>query len=658
MTDTTEATPLAGIRVLELADESAAYGTRLLADLGAEVIMVEPVDGAPVRHLAPTLDGQRDGEHSYEHLFLNLNKRSIRLNLQSGSDRQRFLNLLATADVLVDAGPADVLPATLSDDVLREARSDLLRVSVRPYGLEGPWGTRTGNHLTALASGGLLSITGDPRDPPTQGPVDCGYKLTGHAVTTAVLMGLRARDRDGCGAHFHISAQEAVVFSVTQSANPNAYTHTGKVPQRPGLSNAVHCGDDLWAGANVRPDHYPEFLEMVTNAGVDHDFTPDDWERGTQGPNSLDNANMGLAKDYARLVPRDTFVETMRAAGQVAMPNYGLNEVATEPHFRAGEQFVELTGGAPGGQPLDVPNSPIRDLGRPVSLRPAPMLGADDAMLETLPVATRSPTAKAPLADDPSKLLAGLRVVELSWILAGPIGGRMLSNFGAEVIRVESRVRPDALRNYAQPDGTRNPDLPGLWNCVNTGKRSLTLDLRQERSKKLLRDVIATADVVIDNYALGSLERMGFDYVSLRERNPDLVMVHMPGCGTRGRWARERTLGNLLMAASGINSLMGFPGREPRGVGIAYPDFIAPHMLVSLVLAAIRMRDRDGRGREITIDQLGATMSLLGAAWARFRHEGELAPRPGNRSANASPHGVFPTAGDDKWIALAATNEQ
>jgi len=655
MPDTPEPRPLAGIRVIEVADESAAYGTRLLADLGAEVLMVEPPEGASTRRLAPFVDGRDDGAHGYEHLQLNANKRSIRLDLGSAEGQCRFLDLLATADVLVDAGPADVLPAALGDTALRGVRPDLVRVSVRPYGLEGPWAERTGNHLTALASGGLLHLTGDPADPPTQGPVDCAYKLSGHAVTTAALMGLHARDRDGVGAHFHISAQEAVVFSITQTANPNMYAQAAHVPPRPGLTNAIACGDGGWVGANVRPDRFGDFLRLLTAAGVEHDLTENDWERASQGPHSLENYSIQLARRYAALVPRDEFVDSMRAAGQVAMPNYHLGDVASEEHYRESEQFVAVAHPTL-GETLSLPRSPMGDFGIPMPLHPAPALGADDALLARLPAAAARPSV--PLAADPSRLLEGLRVVELSWVLAGPIAGRMLSNFGAEVIRIESRVRPDALRNAPLTDGTRNPDLPGLWNCVNTGKRSLTLDLRQERSKELLREVMATADLVINNYAQGSLDRMGFDFASLAARNPKLVMVHMPGCGTRGRWAKERTLGNLLMAASGINSLMGFAGRDPRGVGIAYPDFIAPHMLVSLALAAIRERERTGHGRELTIDQLGATMSLLGAAWMRYDHEGTLAPKPGNRSVNAAPHGVYPTSGDDRWIVLAARTDE
>ena len=573
MSETTTARPLDGIRVIEVADESAAYGTRLLADLGADVIVVEPATGAPVRSLAPFVDGRPRPDTGYDHLLLNANKRSVRLDLDSDEGCDRFLDLVATADVLVDAGPADPLPATLTDDRLRAARPDLIRVSTRPYGLEGPWANRTGDHLTALASGGLLWLTGHPDDPPTNGPVDCGFKLTGHTVATAVMLGLHARDRDGTGAHLHISAQEAVVFSITQTANPNMYTQGGHITHRPGLTNALQCGDGGWAGANVRPNFFGDFLRLITEAGVEHDLTEDDWERGLAGPSSLDNLNIQLAREYAKTVPRDRFVEEMRAAGQVVMPNYNLEDVAKEPHYRDNEQFLDVEHPAL-GKTISFPKSPMNDFGTPVPLHPARTPGADDALLEALP--PREDRDPAPLTADASRLLEGLRVVELSWVLAGPIAGRMLSNHGAEVIRVESRVRPDSLRNAVLADGTRDPDLPGLWNCVNTGKRSLTLDLTTQRGTELLRDVIASADLAINNYALGSFDRMGLDYASLAERNPGLVMIHMPGCGTRGRWAKERTLGNLLMAASGINSLMGFEGRDPRGVGIAYPDFIAP----------------------------------------------------------------------------------
>ena len=150
---------------------------------------------------------------------------------------------------------------------------------------------------------------------------------------------------------------------------------------------------------------------------------------------------------------------------------------------------------------------------------------------------------------------------------------------------------------------------------------------------------------------------MGFPYDALRELNPKLIVLHLPGVGGNSPWVSHRTLGNRLMAASGQNFLTGFPDRPPRGMGIAYPDFTSPHLLVASVLAALREAQRTGQGREILLSQLSATVSLLGAEWMRFVQTGEQPPRPGNRDANYCPHGVYPTRGEDEWIAIAVASD-
>jgi crotonobetainyl-CoA:carnitine CoA-transferase CaiB-like acyl-CoA transferase len=205
-------------------------------------------------------------------------------------------------------------------------------------------------------------------------------------------------------------------------------------------------------------------------------------------------------------------------------------------------------------------------------------------------------------------------------------------------------------------------DLGDLFNDANTGKRSLTLDLTSDRGRDLIRDLIAKSDVVVNNYTAGKLDAMGFPYEELRNLNPKLVLIHLPGVGGDSPWVSHRTLGNLLMAASGQNFLMGFPDRPPRGMGIAYPDFTSPHLLVASALAALREAERSGEGREIQLSQLSATVSLLGAEWMRFAQTGQQPPRPANRDPNYCPHGVYPTRGDpndgdDQWIALAVASD-
>ncbi len=151
---------------------------------------------------------------------------------------------------------------------------------------------------------------------------------------------------------------------------------------------------------------------------------------------------------------------------------------------------------------------------------------------------------------------------------------------------------------------------------------------------------------------------MGLSYEQLSALNPGLIVLHLPGVGGGSPWRKLPTLGNLLMAASGLNFLSGFPGRPPRGPGVAFPDFTSPHLLAVATLAALRARERSGRGREIELSQLSATVALLGAEWMRFAHSGEPPERPGNRDPNYCPHGVYRSGGgDDDWIALAVRGD-
>jgi benzylsuccinate CoA-transferase BbsF subunit len=260
--------------------------------------------------------------------------------------------------------------------------------------------------------------------------------------------------------------------------------------------------------------------------------------------------------------------------------------------------------------------------------------------------------------ESPWMPLKGLRVVDFCWVAAGPAGTRILADFGAEVIKVESAKRMDPLRNQLLPDGSRHFDLPDLFNDVNTSKKSFTVDLSTDAGKDIVRSLIAKSDVVTDNYTGGSLARMGFPYEELRKLNPRVVVLHLPGFDATSPWRSHRSLGNLLMAASGLNHLTGFPGRPPRGMGIAYPDFTTPFLTVATVLACIQERDRTGLGREMELSQLSATVSLLGAEWMQFGHTQQQPARPGNRDENHCPHGVFAAAGPDRWVAIAVATEE
>ena len=637
------------LAMLAMADSSWVVG-----DLGCGT-------GRLSGRLAPFVDETAGAERSYRHLYFNANKRSLVLDPSQEDDRERLRELAASSDVLLTTStPGLMATLGLSYDDLRAVNPGLIYTSITPFGLEGEWASWKATDLVASAAGGLLQVTGERDDPPTHGPAFPAYTMAGLTAASGTLIALWGRETQAGrpGVHLDISMQEATSFAVVQTSNPNHYTWRGDIPVRPALSQSMRCADGKWVGVNIMPTRMEEFISLLDEAGVEHSFTVDDWQlvhAAGAAWKYLENPLQYKAMELAARYPRDEFLEKIWRSGMPAMPTLDFPQMLDSEHYRVSGQFHDVEHETL-GRPLRFSRGPVDAVAPERPLRRAPLLGED---AESAPWAEAASTPQAdPSAAMPEMPLAGIRVVDFTWVAAGPLGTRILANFGAEVIKVESSVRMDTLRNQMLPGDRYHVDLCDLFNDANTGKRSVTLDLTTERGRELIRELIAVSDVVIDNYTSGKLAKMGFAYDELRRRNPKLVMLHLPGVGGDSPWVSHRTLGNLLMAASGQNSLMGFPGRPPRGMGIAYPDFTSPHLVVTSVLAALREAERSGEGREMLLSQLSATVSLLGAEWMRFSHTGEQPPLPGNRDPNFCPHGVFRTSGDDTWIAIAVASDE
>ncbi len=643
--------PLAGVRVLDLADRSAALAGRIFADLGAEVVLVEPPGGNPIRRCAPRF---ADRTESAAHHYFSANKRSVVVT--PDAEPEAFLGLIATADVLIETEPPGRLDSLgLGHAALRAVNPGLVQCSVTPFGLDGEWRSWAATDLIACATGGLAWLSGEPRGVPVQGGSDVAYAMAGLIAASGISIALHDRDRrvDGGGVHLDLSLQEAVTMAAMQTATPSHWVWHGRIPRRPGLSQALRCADGKYVGHLVRPDRFDGFLAWAEREGIDHGMTSDDWALSRLDAPRKDNPVAATTLALAAKLTRDEFVTGALEADIVCLPVLGFDDLPRTEQYVVNEQFLDVD--HPRLGTLSFLRSPVDGVGGSIAIRPAPELGADDD-LRPPPVAV-PPAPPAPAPADPASALAGLRVVDFTWVLAGPLGTRILANFGAEVIRIESSARPDSIRSQIGPDGVPDPDLGGLHNSTNTGKKSLAVDLRDPRGKALVDELIDSADVVVNNYRPGSLERMGFGYEALRSRNPGIIVCNLPGAHPEGPWAGRATMGNILMAASGFNMLTGFDGERPRGIGIAYPDFTAPHLLVTGVLAAVRERQRTGRGQEITLPQLSGMVSLLGAEWLHHRATGELPARRANRDPDHAPHGIYPAVAsefsDDEWVAIA-----
>ncbi len=264
--------------------------------------------------------------------------------------------------------------------------------------------------------------------------------------------------------------------------------------------------------------------------------------------------------------------------------------------------------------------------------------------------------------------LAGIRVVDFTWVLAGPHASRILADFGADVIKIESPVNRDEARAYGPrpfgaPLGDPDPNRSGYFANFNRSKRAMTLNLKQPKGMALLKRLIAVSDVVIENFSARVMERFGLDYEGLRSIRPDIISVSMAGFGHSGPSADFSTYGSSVQALSGLSFMGGLPGKPSSGFGHAIMDHFGAYNAVEGVLMALHHRNRTGLGQYIDLSQVQAATTQLGQYVLDYTVNGRPARREGMPPGNdlefphAAPHGVYECQRPDTWVAIAVVTE-
>lgn len=254
--------------------------------------------------------------------------------------------------------------------------------------------------------------------------------------------------------------------------------------------------------------------------------------------------------------------------------------------------------------------------------------------------------------------LEGIRVVDFTWVGAGPFLTKPLADHGAEVIKIESRVRVDPIRSMSPfRDGEPGINRSGYFANRNSSKRSMLVNLKDPRGRDLALQIIARSDVVANNFTPGTLSRLGLGYEEASSVRPDVIFLDMPMQGMTGPHAPFRGYGLTIAAAGGFLALSGYADRPPVGTGTNYPDHV-PNPLHSTVavLAGLRYRELTGCGLHIELAQLESTVNAVGPAVIAAADKQEVG-RMGNRDVLACPHGVFPSAGTDQWCAIAVEDD-
>jgi crotonobetainyl-CoA:carnitine CoA-transferase CaiB-like acyl-CoA transferase len=252
----------------------------------------------------------------------------------------------------------------------------------------------------------------------------------------------------------------------------------------------------------------------------------------------------------------------------------------------------------------------------------------------------------------------GVRVVDFSWYAVGPRTAGYLAEHGAEVVRVESSVNPDGLRRSGPfKDGVNGPNRSGYFNNQNPNKYGVSLNLKLPGALEIARKLIARADVVLEAFTPGVMERFGLGYDELRKLKPDIVMISMGAQGRGGPFSNHSAFGHVQQALCGVNHLTGWPDGYPTGVHGPYTDFFVPHIAAATVIAALAYRRRTGKGQYIELSQLESAIHCLGTAILDYSANGREEGREGNRHPQAAPHGTYRCLGDDRWCAIAVFTE-
>ena len=646
------APPLSGLRVVDLSTWIAgAYCTKLLADGGAEVVKVEASEGDPLRRWSASGAGIPPGADGALFNFLNVSKESVVVETEHDEGAAPLHALLSSADVVIwSRGSQVVEDPTLAPPEILRAHPHLVVTSITPFGLEGPWRDKAATEFTLQAwSGGIVGLA---RGRPERAPVFVGGQvgewLSGLFSAIGTLAAVRRSGSEG--ELVDVSMLEASALCLTYY--PVTFNDQLGRPMRkrrfvatPGVGAARDGLVGLGCGTGQQ---WLDFCAMVEH------------------PEWMDDPKLFL--DRTALEPTidawvasHTAAEVLELASNFRIPNAPIangSTITAFEQFRVRDTFL--------ANPRDGsanPRPPFR-LGagclRPPT--PAPRLGGHSIHQPWRSDSRRKAAASAASGRLPFE---GLRVLDMTAYWAGPLASHVLALLGAEVIHLESPSRPDGARLVGGVPQTEDQfwERGPIFAALNTNKKSMTIDLRDERGIALVRRLVATCDVLIENYTPRVLDQLGLGYETLRADRHDLIMLRMPGFGLEGPWRDHAAFAFVIEDASGLTWLTGHPDLlpfEPYCVGDPNAGL---HALFGLLLA-LEHRDRTGEGGLVEAAMVDAAANIAAEQAIEFSAYGELLARAGNRGPTAAPQNLYQAAGpddlgrDDSWVAIAVSTDE
>src|SRR4051812_40802224 len=603
---------LEGVRVVDRTTEIAGgYCTKMLADAGADVVVVSAADG------------DADGGLSE---YLHASKRSSTARVS-----------VAAAEVLVVEDSVDV-------ESLWAENPALVVVTITPFGCDGPWAGRPATEFTLQAACGSTATRGLPENPPLAAGGRLGEWLAGTYAATGAVAAVRSAQRSGHGEHVDVAMFDCMAVAMT-TFQPVFSSFMGNPPVR-GTGRAIEV-------PSIEPTA-DGYVVVTTNSAQQFESLLLMIGR----PDLVEDKD--LARPHVRFKRREEFNAAVHAFTTKRTSAEVLEEAATW-RIPAGpvlngetvtgfEQFI--------ARDVFVP-SPSGRFRQP---RVPYCIGGADPRPFAAVVDVEAPEwePRSPKVDGEWELpLAGVRILDCTAWWAGPAASHVLACLGADVIKVEAAHRPDLMRFTSTKRPGDGPwwEWGPLFHSVNVGKRAVTLDLMRPEGVDIFERLLGTADAVLENYTPRVMEQFGLGWDRVHEVNPRAVMVRMPAFGLDGPWRDRTGFAQTMECIAGMAWVTGFPDGPPVLVRGACDPLAGVHAAFATMLA-LAERDRRGEGMLVEAAMVEAAVNVAAEQVIELDDNGTLRTRTGNRSLLAAPQGVYQCAGDDRWAALSVTSDE
>ena len=646
--------PLNGLRVVEIAGGvSAAFCARQLRGFGAETIRLEGIGALNSRADGPPdVSGETDQLTEDQRVFLVSGAKRV---VVSGPDAPSLVaDVLQSADVIIeDQGPGFLASLGFDPAQLSDQHRGTIVTSLSPLGHTGPRAHWEATNAVQFALGGLMSLTGDPDRPPLVTGGDQALFLGGLHGWAATLMALVGRARTGHGSWIDLSMQEAAASMAELYSAQSEYELGEPVPRAGNSVRAVWgvypCADGyagvcclerqvgaLFALIGPHVADEPRFADAITRADHDDEL---------------------LA--YVMSFMSEATKDELTALSPIHRVPFGAvrtpNELLGDETYAHRCFFDEVS--TPSGVAV-MPGRPFPGLG---------WVGPDRLDPPTQQPSTWSSPGWATIHPEPNSasendhtLLDGLRVVDLTMMWAGPYATKLMAEAGAEIIKIESPNAWDNIRTLIPQD----PSIEDPWNRAyyfneyNHSKKSLTLDLAEPAGREALLRLVATADVVVENYRADVLDNLGLGYDVLRQAKDDIILISMAGFGKTGPLASHVGFGPIIEMMSGLMSLSGYGDDDvPYKTGVSYGDPVGGLNAVAATGLAVLRRSLTGRGLHIDLAQRETASTMAGPAFVAASLRDDQPVHRGNRDPRFVPQGCYPAAGQDRWVVISVRSD-